>query len=67
MLGPVHVLHLPEPSVLAEARFGPERAAELMAEGEAMTTDDLVAALAASPPPAGPLSATTEGDAAAEA
>ena len=52
MLAPVHVLHLPEPSTLAEARFGPERAAALMAEGEAMTTDDLVAALAASPAPA---------------
>lgn len=56
MLGPVHVLHLPEPSKLAEAQFGPERAAELMAEGEAMTTDDLVAALAASPAPATMLS-----------
>ncbi len=54
MLGPVHVLHLPEPSMLAEARFGPERAADLMAEGETMTTDDLVAALAASPPPGAP-------------
>ena len=52
MLGPVHVLHLPEPSMLADAQFGPERAAELMAEGEAMTTDDLVAALSASPTPA---------------
>ena len=52
MLGPVHVLHLPEPSTLAEAQFGPQRAAELMAEGEAMTTSDLVAALAASPTPA---------------
>jgi len=54
MLGPVHVLHLPEPSVLAEARFGPDRAAQLMAEGEAMAIDDLVAALAASPPPGAP-------------
>ena len=51
MLGPVHVLHLPEPSALAEARFGPARAAELMGEGEAMTMDDLVAALSASPAP----------------
>jgi hypothetical protein len=55
MLGPVHVLHLPEPSLLAEARFGWDRAAELMAEGEAMTIDDLVAALEASPPPGAPL------------
>ena len=55
MLGPVHVLHLPEPSVLAEARFGVERAAKLMAEGEVMTIDDLIVALAASPPPGAPL------------
>ncbi|MGI9111171.1 MAG: NB-ARC domain-containing protein [Gaiellaceae bacterium] len=67
MLGPVHVLHLPEPSVLAEARFGVERAAELLAEGEQITTDDLVAALAASPPPGAPLSATPEKEPAAEA
>jgi hypothetical protein len=52
MLGPVHVLHLPEPSMLADTQFGPERAAELMAEGESMTTDDLVSALSASPTPA---------------
>ena len=55
MLGPVHVLHLPEPSTLAEARFGPERAAELMAEGEVMTTDDVVTALSVSPAPTAPL------------
>ena len=60
MLGPVHVLHLPEPSTLAEARFGPERAAALMAEGEAMTIEDLVAALAASPAPAAPLARETD-------
>ena len=60
MLGPVHVLHLPEPSVLAEARFGRERAAELMAEGEAITTDELVTALAASPPPGAPVSTTPD-------
>ncbi|HUS21508.1 MAG TPA: TIR domain-containing protein [Aeromicrobium sp.] len=55
MLGPVHVLHLPEPSTLAEAQFGLDRAAELMAEGETMKTDDLVAALAGSPAPARPI------------
>ncbi len=66
MLGPVHVLHLPEPSLLAEARFGAERAAELMAEGEAMTTEDLVAALAGSPVPGAPLSATPARQPAAE-
>jgi len=54
MLGPVHVLHLPEPSTLAEAQFGLERAAELMAEGEAMTPDDVVAAIAGSPAPRAP-------------
>ena len=54
MLGPVHVLHLPEPSVLAEGQFGAPRAAELMAEGEATPIDELVAALAASPPPGAP-------------
>ncbi len=58
MLGPVHVLHLPEPSLLAEARFGVERAAELMAEGEQMTTEALVAALAGSPVPGAPLPET---------
>lgn len=54
MLGPVHVLHLPEPSGLAEAWFGPGRAAELMAEGEGMSIDDVVAAVAAAPPPEAP-------------
>jgi hypothetical protein len=67
MLGPVHVLHLPEPSVLAEARFGVARAAELMAEGEVTTIDDLVAALAASPLPGAPLVAGPEGEPAAHA
>jgi hypothetical protein len=62
MLGPVHVLHLPEPSTLAEAQFGAERAARLLAEGEAMTIDDLVAALTASPPPGPPLSATPDAE-----
>jgi len=66
MLGPVHVLHPPEPSVLAEARFGVERAAELMAKGETMTTDDLVAAIAGSPVPGAPLPATPAREPAAE-
>ncbi len=60
MLGPVHVLHLPEPSVLADARFGPERAAELMAEGEVLAVPDLVSALAASPIPGAPLPLTLD-------
>ena len=67
MLGPVHVLHLPEPSMLAEARFGKGRAAELMTEGEAMTVDDVVAALATSPPPGAPLTGRPEKEPAAHA
>ena len=67
MLGPVHVLHLPEPSVLAEARFGVARAAELMTQGEATTADELVAALAASPPPGPPLVEKQEKEPAAQA
>jgi hypothetical protein len=55
MLGPVHVLHLPEPSQLAAAQFGQQRAAELMAEGAAMPVDDLVSALATASPPGPPL------------
>ena len=51
------MLHLPEPSELAEAAFGAERAAELLAEGEATAVNDMVAALATSPPPHSPLSA----------
>jgi hypothetical protein len=57
MLGPVHVLHLPEPSALAEARFGPDRAAQLLSEGEAMAIDDLVAALSGAEPPGAPIPA----------
>ncbi len=37
-----------------------------MAEGEALTTGDLVAALAGSAPPAAPLTAALEGEASAE-
>ena len=61
MLGPVHVLHLPEPSALAEARFGAPRAAELMEEGERMTIDELIGALGQLPPPAEPLPARLHG------
>ncbi len=60
MLGPVHVLHLPEPSLLAETHFGAERAAELLAEGEALAISDVVTALAASPPPGAPIPALLE-------
>ena len=63
MLGPVHVLHLPEPSALADARFGCERAGALMAEGEATPIADLVAALRSSPPPNRPIARDPQGEA----
>ena len=58
MLGPVHVLHLPDPAGLAESHFGAERAARLLAEGDAMAIDDLVAEIVASPPADPPPSGT---------
>ena len=61
MLGPVHVLHLPEPSALAEAQLGAERAAALMAEGDGMTIDELVVSLGASPSPGAPPPAPADG------
>ena len=51
MLAPVKVLHLPDPAGLATDRLGPERAAELLAEGDAMALEDVVAAVAAAPVP----------------
>ncbi len=51
MLAPVKVLHLPDPAGLATDRLGAERAAELMAEGDAMALEDIVAAVAAAPVP----------------
>ena len=75
-----HVLGLPffEPSNRPGARleiYGPPQAtgglaeafAELMAEGEAMPIDALVAALAASPPPDAPLVVTPEREISVEA
>ena len=52
MLAPVRVLHLPDPAGLARDRLGVARADELMAEGDAMTLEDAVALLAATPAPA---------------
>jgi predicted ATPase/class 3 adenylate cyclase len=51
MLAPVKVLHLPDPVDLATERFGPERAAALLAEGEAISVEDVVALVFASPAP----------------
>ena len=51
MLAPVKVLHLPDPAGLARDRLGAERAAELLAEGEAMALEDVVAAIEAAPLP----------------
>ena len=43
MLAPVKVLHLPDPAETATERFGADRAAELLAEGEAIPIDEVVA------------------------
>ncbi|MBI3746251.1 MAG: adenylate/guanylate cyclase domain-containing protein [Chloroflexi bacterium] len=43
MLAPVEVLHLPDPGQLSVERLGAERAAELMAEGDAMALPDILA------------------------
>ena len=51
MLAPVRVLHLPDPAGLARELLGEDRARELMAEGEALTTEAAVALLVATPAP----------------
>ncbi|HVQ23472.1 MAG TPA: adenylate/guanylate cyclase domain-containing protein, partial [Candidatus Saccharimonadia bacterium] len=52
MLAPVKVLHLPDPADTATKRFGAVRAAELLAEGEAIPIDEMVAMVLAKPSPA---------------
>jgi len=52
MLAPVRVLHLPDPAETSIARFGPERARELMSSGEDTDVADLVALLESMPGPA---------------
>ena len=52
MLAPVKVLHLPDPAETATERFGADRAAALMAEGEAIPIDEVVAQVLAKPSPA---------------
>ncbi len=49
MLAPVKVLHLPDPAGTAADRFGATLAAELLAEGEAIPIDDVVAMVLAKP------------------
>jgi hypothetical protein len=51
MLAPVRVLHLPDPVDLAMERLGAERASALLAEGEAMTDEDVVAMVLRTPAP----------------
>jgi predicted ATPase/class 3 adenylate cyclase len=51
MVAPVEVLHLPDPAGTAAERFGADRAAELLAEGEAIPIDDVVAMVLAKPSP----------------
>jgi hypothetical protein len=51
MLAPVRVLHLPEPATLAIERLGDGEAARLMAEGEAMTLEEVIADVFATPVP----------------
>ena len=53
MFAPVKVLHLPDPAETAAERFGADRAAELLAEGEAIPIDEVVATVLARPSPAG--------------
>ena len=43
MLAPVTVLHLPDPGQLAVERLGADRAAELLAEGDALPMTDVLA------------------------
>ena len=43
MLAPVEVLHLPDPGQLAVERLGAERAAAVIAEGDAMALADVLA------------------------
>ena len=52
MLAPVKILQLPDPEAMAIERLGPERAAAVMAEGAALTTEEVVAEVLAAKPPA---------------
>ena len=54
MLAPVKVLHLPDPGETAAERFGPERAAALMAEGAGTPLVEIIAAVLAAAVPGSP-------------
>ena len=65
MLAPVKVLHLPDPAGLATERLGAERATALLAEGEAIPVEDVVAIIFATPAPGdGDVSQAPDGTAA---
>jgi predicted ATPase len=51
MLAPVRLLHLPNLDDLVAERFGPERAAELLAAGAAVPLSDVIAEILGAPPP----------------
>jgi hypothetical protein len=51
MLAPVKVLHLPDPAEVATGRLGAERAAALMAEGDAMSMAEVLEVVAKAPLP----------------
>jgi hypothetical protein len=53
MLAPVQVLHLPDPAWLADLRLGPERAAELIAEGDRLPVEEALRLVLATASPTG--------------
>ncbi len=53
MLAPVRVLHLPDPAGLAAERLGADRASVLLAEGDVLPLDEVIALVLATPPPTG--------------
>jgi len=50
MLGPVKVLHLPDPAETAVEKLGAERAAELLADEAAPPVEEIVEMVLALPP-----------------
>ncbi len=53
MLGPVKVLHLPDPADLAVQALGPDRAAELLADDAAPPVNEAIEMILAMPEPTG--------------
>lgn len=54
MLAPVKVLHLPEPSALANERLGPDRARELLEIGATTPLELVIEEVLSAPPPSSP-------------